>query len=404
MTHRLDPFAIRVPDAILSDLSARLANTRWPDDPDNDDWRYGVNAAYLRSLVDYWRNAYDWRAAEAEMNAFPQFMAHIDDAPVHFIHQRGVGPNPVPLIITHGWPWSFWDMRKVIGPLADPAAFGGDPADAFDVIVPSLPGYGFSGPPPHSGINFWRTADLWHRLMTEVLGYRRFATSGGDWGALVSSQLGHKYAADLYGVHLMHPMLLDQFNTSRPWDVTARAWDTGKQVPAGSTKFASHFAVQVLDPQTLAYALSDSPVGLLAWLLERWTAWGDGQGDPERVFTREHMITTAMIYWVTGTAGSSMRAYADAARYLWTPSHDRQPLVEAPTGITFLGGENPAGISTDRRVDAFLAGPRSGFFNTVYLKAHERGGHFGYYENPAAVVDDLRAMFRPLRSAGSGSE
>src|SRR6202012_6203802 len=213
----------------------------------------------------------------------------------------------------------------------------------------------------------------------------------------VSSQLGHKYADCLYGVHLMHPMLLDQFNSDRPWDVTARSWDTGQKPPAGSTKFAAHFAVHVLDPQTLAYALADSPVGLLAWLLERWRAWGDSHGDPERVFSKEHMIATAMIYWVTGTAGSSMRAYADAARYPWTPSHNREPVVEAPTGITFLGGENPAGVSTEQRVAIFKSGPTARFFNTVYAQAHETGGHFGYYENPSAVIHDLREMFRPMR-------
>jgi microsomal epoxide hydrolase len=392
-----EAFTIRVDDAVLADLTQRLERTVWPDDPDNDHWDYGVNRTYLRQLVDYWRTGYDWRAVEKRINAFAQFKVTLNDIPIHFIHIKGKSRRPMPLILTHGWPWSFWDMHKVIAPLADPGAHGGNPDDAFDVVVPSLPGYGFSGPPPRAGINFWRTADLWHQLMTDVLGYRRYATSGGDWGALVSSQLGHKYAEHLHGVHLMHPMLLDQFNSERPWDVTARSWDTGQKPPAGSTKFAAHFAVHVLDPQTLAYALADSPVGLLAWLLERWRAWGDSHGDPERVFSKEHMITNAMIYWLTGTAGSSMRAYADAARYPWTPSHDRKPVVQAPTGITFLGGENPAGISTDRRVAAFMAGPRASFFNTVYAQAHDTGGHFGYYENPDAVIHDLRSMFRPMR-------
>jgi pimeloyl-ACP methyl ester carboxylesterase len=204
------------------------------------------------------------------MNAFANFRTALDGVDIHFIHEKGKGPKPVPLIITHGWPWSFWDMKKIVRPLADPAAFRGDPADAFDVIVPSLPGYGFSGPSPRAGISFSDTTDLWHRLMTEQLGYDRYAASGGDWGALISSQLCHKHAAHLHGVHLMHPMLLDQFNSERPWDVTARAWDTGKtRPPANVMKFASRFAVQVLNPQTLAY-VTDSPVGLLAWLLERW--------------------------------------------------------------------------------------------------------------------------------------
>ena len=394
---KIEPFAISVSEADLADLAARLERIRWPDDPDNDDWSYGVNRAYLQDLVRYWRCEFDWCAVERRINAHPQFRSVIDGVPVHFMHRRGVGPKPIPIIITHGWPWSFWDMQKVIDPLAHPAAHGGDPEDAFDVVVPSLPGYGFSGPVPRAGVNFWRTADLWHALMTEGLGYPRFAASGGDWGALVSSQLGHKYARSLHGIHLMHPMLLDQFDTGRPWDATARAWDKPRAVPASLLKFVSHYAVQMLDPQTLAYALSDSPVGLLAWLLERWRAWGDGGGNPEPVYCREHMITTAMIYWLTGTAGSSMRAYADAARHPWRPSHDRLPPVEAPTGITFLGGENPAGVTTAERIEVFRSGPRASFFNVTYLSAHPRGGHFGYYENPQAVVGDIRAMFRPLR-------
>lgn len=193
-------------------------------------------------------------------------------------------------------------------------------------------------------------------------------------------------------------MLLDQFNSERPWDVTGRSWDTGQGRPPGNTlKFVSHFAVQVLDPQTLAYGLNDSPVGLLAWLLERWRTWGDGAGDPEKVFSREHMIATAMIYWVTGTVASSMRAYADAARHPWQPSHNNHPVVQAPTGITFLGGENPPGVSTDRRAEVFKSGPRAQSFNIVFTNAHEKGGHFGYYENPEAVIGDLRTMFRERR-------
>lgn len=393
----IERFVVHVPEATLADLAGRLERTVWPDDPENEDWRYGVNAAYLRELVDYWRADFDWRRVETAINAFPNFQTVIDGVPIHFIHRRGVGPKPVPIILTHGWPWTFWDMHRIIEPLADPAGHGGDPADAFDVIVPSLPGYGFSGPVPRAGMNFWKTADLWHRLMTEGLGYDRYAASGGDWGALVSSQLGHKYAASLHGIHLMHPMLLDQFNGPRPWDVTARAWDQGQPVPASMLKFASHFAVQVLDPQTLAYALADSPVGTLAWLLERWRSWGDSGGDPEHVFSREHMIASAMIYWITGTVGSSMRAYADAARDPWRPSHNRAPMVQAPTAITFLSGENPPGISTSDRVALFQDGPRAAAFNAVYLRAHEGGGHFGYYENPQAVITDLRAMFRERR-------
>jgi len=397
MPIEIAPFQVAIPDSELDDLRSRLDNTIWPDDPGNDDWSYGVNAAYLRSLVDYWRHEYDWREAEARINAFPNYKTVIDEIPVHFIHRRGNGPNPIPLILTHGWPCTFWDMHKVIEPLADPAAHGGDPADAFDVIVPSLPGYGFSGPPGKAGLSYWKWADLWQKLMTEALGYPRYASSGGDWGSLISSQLGHKYADSLYGIHIMHPMLLDQFNSERPWDATFRAWDTKTQPRGGRSKFVAHLAVQNLDPQSLAYGITDSPVGMLAWFLERWRAWGDTDGDPEKVYSREHMITSAMIFWLSRTAGTAIRAHADSSRYPWRPSHDRMPMIEAPTGITFLGGENPLDVKTEERVKAFEQGPRAKFFNTVYLHAHPTGGHFGYYENPQAVIHDVRAMFRMLR-------
>ncbi|PKR51829.1 epoxide hydrolase family protein [Thalassospira marina] len=394
-------YPIHVAQDVLDDMVARIRATRWPDDPGNSDWSYGVEEGYLRSLARDWVESFDWRAVEARINAYDNWRVEIDGIPIHYLRIPGKGPTPKPLILTHGWPWSFWDMERVIGPLTDPAAHGGDPTEAFELIIPSLPGYGFSGTVPRAGLTFWQIADLWHRLMTDVLGFERYAASGGDWGALIASQLGHKYAESLYGIHIMHPMLLDQFGTQMPWNVAARAWDTGAKVSPAVTKFAAHFAVHVLDPQTMAYGLNDSPVGLLAWLLERWRAWGDTRdgdgkvtGDPERVFSREHMLANATIYWVTGTAGSSMRAYADAARYPWAPSHDRQPVVEAPVGITFLGGENPPGVKTEDRAALFASGPRASFFNTVYMNAHARGGHFGYYENPEAVVQDLQEVLR----------
>ncbi|WP_066826384.1 epoxide hydrolase family protein [Sphingomonas mali] len=394
----IKPYQVAVSDEALADLQRRLDNTIWPDDPGNEDWSYGVNADYLRGLVDYWRTDYDWRAVEAKINAYENFRTVIDGVPIHFLRRKGKGPNPIPLIITHGWPWTFWDMNKVIDPLADPAAFGGDPADAFDVIVPSLPGYGFSGPPPRAGLNFWKWADLWHKLMTEGLGYEKYAASGADWGAMVTAQLGHKYADHLYGVHTMHPMLLNQFDATRKWDVTDRKWDSTVPMPGGgATKYVAHYAVHVLDPQTLAYSLADSPVGTLAWLLERWRSWSDCDGDVETVFPREHIITSTMIYWITRTIGSSMRAYADATRYLWEPSHDRTPWVEAPTAVSFLGGENPIGVTPPQRIDLFKAGPRVHAYNAVQFEAHDRGGHFGYYEQPQAVLADLRKMFRDRR-------
>lgn len=397
-------FKIDIPEKDLTDLKRRLKNVKWADDPDNQDWSYGVNADYLKELVSYWIDQYDWRVVEQQINRYPQYRIPVNGVPVHFIYQKSSETNAVPLILTHGWPWSFWDMHAIIDPLTDPVKYGGDSGDAFDVIIPSLPGYGFSTPAP-SGINFWKTADLWQTLMTDVLGYQRYAASGGDWGALITSQLGHKYDDSLYGIHLMHTMELDQFNKERPWDVFAghkTAENTPLEIRQQSLErmkiFVSHYAVHILDPQTLAYGLQDSPVGLLAWLLERWRSWSQTTGgDVETAFSKEHMITNVMLYWLTGTVGSSMRFYADAVKYPWQPSHDRKPLIQAPTGITFLGGENPAGVSTSQRVEAFKRGPKAGSYNLHYLNAHDKGGHFGYYENPRAVIADIRTTFRDLR-------
>ncbi|MET7257831.1 epoxide hydrolase family protein [Dyadobacter fermentans] len=397
-------FELSFSERELRELRRRLIAINWPGDSDNADWRYGVNQSYLKELVNYWLTDFDWRAVEQQINAYSHYRVPIDGVPIHFLYKKGIGNKTIPIILTHGWPWSFWDMQKVIGQLTDPAAYGFSSDDAFDVIVPSLPGYGFSNPAP-AGINFWRTADLWQKLMTEILGYGRYAASGGDWGALVTSQLGHKYARSLYGIHLMHTMALDQFNNDRPWDVLAShkvAENTSPEIRRQSLDrmkvFASHYAVHILDPQTIAYGLQDSPTGLLAWLLERWRSWAQLENqDLESVFSREHMITNAMFYYMTGTVASSMRFYADSVRYPWQPSHAGLPVVQAPTGITFLGGENPAGVSTTQRIEAFKNGPKAGWYNLHYMEAHQKGGHFGYYENPQAVSSDIRKTFAGLR-------
>lgn len=395
---------IAIPDQAIQDLKERLRATRWPDDIGNNDWFYGVNGGYLKGLVDYWINRFDWAAAQARLNEVANYRVVIDDVPIHFVHIPGKGPAPVPLILSHGWPWSYREYGKVWGPLSDPAAFGGDQADAFDVIIPSLPGFGFSTPVMRPDLNFWRIADLFQKLMTETLGNDRYAVGGADMGALVSGQLGHKYAGSLYGVWLGHTLPMTIFNGERAWDMT-----DGQMVPKGASsavrdgilsfqrRYAAHVAVHVLDSETHAYGLTDSPVGMLAGILERWRAWSESGGDVERVFPRDHLLTNATIWWVGSSIRNSMRIYANAARYHWRPSHDRQPVVEAPVGVTFVGYENPPGVCTADRVAAFEKSPQASFFNTTYLKAHERGGHFTPWENPEAVIEDIRATFRPLR-------
>ncbi|MEH1168266.1 epoxide hydrolase family protein [Micromonospora sp. CPCC 205539] len=400
-----DRFRISIPQATIDDLKARLRDTRWPADIDESDDYYGTSQAYMKELVDYWANEFDWRAAEKSLNEWDNYRVTIDGSPIHFIRKEGKGPNRIPLIMTHGWPWSYREWTKVIGPLTDPAAHGGDPADAFDVIVPSLSGFAFSTPTNRPDMNFWKISELWHKLMTEHLGYEKYAAAGSDYGALVTGQLGHKYADELYGVWLSHRIHLDIFQGDRAWDITG-----GAKVPEGvpdslraeiveaQQRFSSHVAVHILDNQNLAYGLADSPVGMLSWILRRWTKWSESNGDVESVFPREHLITNATIWWVTNSITSSIRSYVNANRYPWKPSHDRTPIIEAPAGITFLGYENPPGVSTEQRAQHFLDDPREkSWYNPVYLKAHEHGGHFTAWENPEAVIEDIRATFRPLR-------
>ncbi len=388
-----EPFRIEIPEAKLDDLRERLHRTRWAPDFANEDWRYGTQGRYLRELVGYWLEGYDWRAQERAMNAYPHFRARIDGIPIHFMHVRGRGPRPIPLVLTHGWPWTFWDFQRVIGPLSDPGAHGGDPADAFDLVVPSLPGFGFSTPLETPGINWWRTADLWVSLLRDVLGYQRFAAHGGDWGTLVTMQLGHKYAEHLIGVHLVGAFTLPVFQGDRPWslgDVVAElAPDPAlrARTVAWEKRFASHVAVHQLDPQTLAFAMHDSPVGLCSWILERRRAWSDCGGDVESRFSKDDLLTTMMIYWLTESFGSAIRYYYEAVANPWRPSHAKTPVVSAPTGISLFEADRAPG-PTDWTAE---------FYDRRLLRIHPSGGHFAPAEEPAAVIEDIRDTFRPLR-------
>jgi pimeloyl-ACP methyl ester carboxylesterase len=295
----------------------------------------------------------------------------------------------VPLILTHGWPWTFWDFERVIRPLADPGAFGGDPADAFDVVVPSLPGFGFSSPLGVTGIGPFQTADLWVRLMRDVLGYDRFAAQGGDWGAIVTAQLGHAHADSLLGVHLSLPALLGGVLgrlKAEDYGPGEEGWYEQMQTRMAQTA-ASHLAVHRLDPQTLAWACHDSPVGLAAWILERRRNWSDCDGDVERRFSKDDLLTTMSIYWFTETFVSSVRYYREALLAGWRPAHDRRPRIEAPTAIAVFPREL---ILVPRSV----AAQESDLRRWTVMPS---GGHFAPAEEPELLVEDIRASFRPLR-------
>jgi pimeloyl-ACP methyl ester carboxylesterase len=381
-------FEIRIPDADLRDLGERLSRTRWAADFANDDWRYGTRGAYLQELVAYWRDAYDWRAHEAAINEHEHYRLHIDGIPIHFLRARGVGPDPVPLILTHGWPWTFWDYRHLIGPLSDPAAHGGDPADAFDVVVPSLPGFGFSSPLETRGVHWGRVAELWLVLMRDVLGFDRFAAQGGDWGGMVAAELGHRFPDHLRGVHVTmpgHPAL--GFPCFDPQELGPGEETLLTDMQTRMETATSHMAVHSNDPQTLAHALEDSPVGLAAWLVERRRAWSDCNGDLEVRFSKDDLLTTISLYWFTRTIGSSMRFYWENQRIGWQPAERDGKAIPVPTGVAVFPREL---VLLPRAVAERNT-------NLVQWTVMPSGGHFAPAEEPGLLIDDIRSCFRQIR-------
>jgi pimeloyl-ACP methyl ester carboxylesterase len=387
----IESFRIDVPEGDLDDLRRRLLTTRWPGDIANEDWSYGPDESFLRDLVAYWADGYEWRAAEAEMNRLPHFRTVVDGVPIHFVHLRGTGPAPTPLLLTHGWPWTFWDFAAVIGPLTDPVSHGGTAEDAFDVVIPSLPGFAFSSPLTRPGIGVFQTVPLWAELMTR-LGYDRFGVQGGDFGGVVSAGLAHAHADRVIGAHLSFPALLGGGfpTTRRDWRLEdfgpdEQDWPAHNATMAART--VSHVTAHVHDPQTLAYAFNDSPVGLAAWLLVRRRNASDCDGDLLRCYTYDQLLTTASLYWFTGTIGTSMRWYAESAAHGFVPAHDRVPEVEAPVGMAIFPGD-------------VLRPPRAFAARHANLRrwtVMERGGHYAPAEQPEALVDDIRAFFRELR-------
>ena len=382
-----EPFSVHIDDEVLEDLRNRLAATRWPNELPGTGWDYGSNQDYMKELVDYWRNAFDWRAQESLINSFSHYKADVEGLGIHFIHERGNGPNPMPLVITHGWPGTFFEMYKLIPLLADPASHGGDPADSFDVVAPSLPGFGFSDYAKEQGMEVARTAALWEVLMTQHLGYARFAAHGGDIGAGVTSRLGYGHADSLFGIHLTSitrpvPYLGDGARELTDAEKThMREREEWQQSEGG------YAHIQGTKPQTLAYGLNDSPVGLAAWIVEKYRTWSDCGGDVEKRFTKDELLTTVTIYWATETITSSTRMYKENQRYTWTLSPDER--VEVPTGVAAF----PAEISRPPRE----WGERS--YNLQSWTPMPSGGHFAALEEPQILAEDIRNFFRPLRNS-----
>ena len=377
------PFTIDVPQSVLTDLQERLARTRWPDEVEGAAWDYGTNLSYLKELADYWQHKFAWRTQEEQLNQFAHFRADIDGFGIHFIHERGRGPDPLPIVITHGWPGSFYEMLKIIPLLTDPASYGGDPADSFDVIVPSLPGFGFSDRPSTRGMATPQTAELWACLMTEVLGYSRFAAAGGDIGSGVTQQLALAHPDLLVGIHLN---FLGPANTPPEQSQLSEAEQSYlKETQEWSLQEGAYVRIHVTKPQTLAYGLNDSPVGLAGWIIEKFRAWSDCDGEVERRFSKDELLTNIMLYWVTETISSSVRTYYENARAL--PQLRPGQHIEVPAGIAIFPKEirRPPREWAERtlRVQRWTEMPR--------------GGHFAALEEPALLAEELRAFFRPLR-------
>jgi epoxide hydrolase len=372
------PFRIEVPEAVLDDLRDRLARTRWPDELPGVGWSYGVPLGYMREMAEYWRTGYDWRAHEARLNALPQFTTTIDGANVHFIHVRSPEPDALPLVLTHGWPGSVAEFLDVIAPLTDPRAHGGDPSDAFDVVVPSLPGYGFSGPTNQTGWDAARTAKAWDVLMKR-LGYRRYGAHGGDVGALVCRELGILKPSGLLGVHVLQ---IFAFPSGDPAEMeNLSEYDReALGILSGFEDRAGYLKIQQTRPQTLAYGLTDSPAGQLAWNSELFMGFGgEGVGSVDR----DRFLTHVTMYWLTATAGSSAREYYEDAR---TGAGYRELPNTVPTGVAVFRND----FHTIRRF-----AERGN--NVVHWSVFDRGGHFAAMDAPDLLVGDLREFLRPLR-------
>jgi pimeloyl-ACP methyl ester carboxylesterase len=381
----ITPFRSRTPDAVLADLRERLARTRFPDQPQGAGWGYGADLAYVQELCGYWRDRYDWRAAEERFNAFPQFTTEIEGETLHFFHVRSPQADALPLIITHGWPGSVAEFLDVLAPLSDPVRHGGDARDAFHVIAPSIPGYGFSGPTKAMGFNAHRAAAA-NSVLMERLGYGRYGAQGGDWGSQISSLMAAAHPERLAGLHLnfiigVPPDPANPLAGLNAEEVEYVAWKQNYDAHE-----SGYQAIQGTKPQSLAYGLTDSPAGVAAWIVEKFKTWSDCGDDVESVYTKDRLLDNIMLYWVTGTINSSMRMYYESFGPNRAPAPP-MPRIETPTGHA----RYPAEIRRTPRLWA------EQMYNIVRWTQMPKGGHFAAMEQPELFVEEVRAFFRPLR-------
>jgi pimeloyl-ACP methyl ester carboxylesterase len=382
----IEPFSIPYSEEAVDDLRARLARTRWPDEIPGSGWEYGIGLDYMREICHYWREQFDWKAQVEKLSTLHHYRYTTQGIGIHFIHERGRGPAPMPLVITHGWPGSFLEMLKIIPLLSDPASYGGDPADSFDVVVPSLPGFGFSDRPAQRGMNTFRIAELWAGLMQE-LGYQRFAAQGGDFGANVSTILGLRQADHVLGIHLNYIPGSYKPALGAGSKLTEAEQAFLKDEERWYDEWGAYAHIQRTTPQTVAYGLNDSPAALAAWILEKFRDWADCDGDLERRFTKDELLCNVTLYWMTETIHSSCRLYREASQ---APLHfAKGDYVHVPCGVAFFPKEAPFPPRTwvERG------------YNIQRWTDMPSGGHFAAAEEPELLVKDVREFFRGLRPA-----
>lgn len=388
------PYRVRISDAALADLRERVQATRWPERETVPDQSQGVQLAKLQELVGYWGTGYDWRRVESQLNALPMFVTDIDGLEIQFIHVKSRHPNAMPLLITHGWPGSVLELTAAIGPLTDPTTHGGRAEDAFDVIIPSMPGYGFSGKPQTTGWGPDRIGRAWD-VLVKRLGYKHYVSQGGDWGSVVASAMARQAPQGLLGIHVNMPATV-------PADV-GKAIDSGAPAPAGlsaqekaafdalSTFFsknAGYGAMMVTRPQTVGYALSDSPVGLAAWMYDKFAQWTFSGGDPEKSLTKDQMLDDISLYWLTNSAVSSAQLYWENNTNNFYARQQKTNEIKVPVAVTVFPGE----IYLAPRTWTEQAYPTLNYFNEV-----DKGGHFAAWEQPQLFAEEMRKAFRPLR-------
>lgn len=374
----ITPFTINTPEEQLTDLRNRINNTRWAEEECVDDWSQGIPLTYVREIADYWANQYDWRKSEQYLNTFDHFQTNIEDLAIHFIHQKSPHPDAYPLIITHGWPGSIVEFHKVIQPLVDPTKHGGKAEDAFHVVCPSLPGYGFSGKPSQSGWGVEKIAETWDQLMVR-LGYENYGAQGGDWGAAVTTQIGRNIG-HCDAIHINMPI-------GRPTPESLQdPTDEEKSALEGLTYYqewdSGYSKQQSTRPQTLGYGLVDSPVGQMAWIIEKFWSWMDCDGHPENTLTRDELLDNVMLYWLTASGASSARLYWESFG-----SFGGGDKVELPTGVASFPKE-------------IIRSPRrwcEESYNITHWTTMPKGGHFGAFEQPELFINDLRIFFKTIR-------